>query len=177
MLEFDPVAAPTEVTIVRYFEKDLKPSIKAEIDQEHSQLINYEELIAKAVRAKARADLRPSSYVRETDLSCLQGNRPAYTTAHKIQTQGAVNCGDGSKTSKSPASTPASASTQDPELADKTRKDKKKNCNGTKGIPGNPETPRPPKLTWLRSETRKEEIKKKTQRRLHVISATNWGTT
>ena len=73
-----------EVTIVRYFEEGLKPSIKAEMDQDNFQLINYEELVAEAVRTKAKVDLRPSSYVRETDLSCLQGNRPALTTAHKV---------------------------------------------------------------------------------------------
>ena len=47
--------------MVRYFEEGLKPSIKAEIDQDDSQLINYEELVAKAIRAEAKADLRPSS--------------------------------------------------------------------------------------------------------------------
>ena len=126
LLEFDPVAVPTEVTMVRYFEEGLKPSTKAKMDQDNSQLINYEELVAKAVRAEAKAGLRPSSYMRETDLSCFRGNRPAHTTAHKVQTQGAVNRGDNSKTSKDPASTPASASTQDPESSDKGRKDKKK---------------------------------------------------
>ena len=126
LLEFDSVAAPTEVTMIRYFEKGLKPSIKAEMDQDDSQLINYEELVAKAVRAEAKAGLRLSSYVRETDLSCLQGNRPAHTTAHKVQTQVAVNREDNSKTSKGPASTPVSASTQDPKSSDKARKDKKK---------------------------------------------------
>ena len=123
--EYDLVAAPTEVTMVRYFEEDLKPSIKAEMDQDNSQLIDYEGLVAKAVRAEAKAGLRPSFYVRETDLSCLRGNRPAHTTAHKVQTQGAVNRGDDSKTSKGPASTPTSASTN-PEPSEKARKDKKK---------------------------------------------------
>ena len=32
--KYDPVAAPTEVTMVRYFEEGLKPSIKAEMDQD-----------------------------------------------------------------------------------------------------------------------------------------------
>ena len=86
MLEFDSVIAPTEVTMVRYFEKGLKPSIKAEMDQDNSQLIDYEELVAKAVRAKAKAGLRPRSYVQKTDLSYLQGNWLAHTTAHKVQT-------------------------------------------------------------------------------------------
>ena len=120
--------------MVRYFEEGLKPSIKAEMDQDDSQLIDYEELVAKAVRAEAKAGLRPSSYVRETDLSCLRGNRPAHTTAHKVQTQGAGkdHRGDDSKASKGSASTPASASTQDSEPSDKAKKDKKKNWRGKK---------------------------------------------
>ena len=85
MLEYDPVATPMEVTIVRYFEESLKPFIKAEMDQDNSQLIDYEELVAKAVRAEAKAGLCPSLYVRETNLNCLQGNRPAHTNANKVQ--------------------------------------------------------------------------------------------
>ena len=46
-----------ESTIVRYFEEGLKLSIKAEINQDATQLNNYKELIAKAVRAKAKTDL------------------------------------------------------------------------------------------------------------------------
>ena len=68
LIKFDPVATPTESTMVRYFEKSLKPSIKAEIDQDAIHLDNYEELIVKAVRVEAKADLRPSFYVRETDI-------------------------------------------------------------------------------------------------------------
>ena len=48
--------------------------------------------------------------MQETDILVSQESRPAHTTAHKIQTQGAVNCGDKSK-AKGPAPTPASAST------------------------------------------------------------------
>ena len=113
--------------MVRYFEEGLKPSIKAKIDQDDSQLIDYEELVVKAVRAEAKAGLHPSFYVRETDLSCLQGNRPPHTTAHKVQTQGAVknHCRDDFKTSKGSTSSLA-ASTQDSELSNKGKKDKKK---------------------------------------------------
>ena len=49
--------------MVRYFKKGLKPSIKAEIDQDASYLDDYKELIAKVVRAEAKAGLRPSSYI------------------------------------------------------------------------------------------------------------------
>ena len=125
LLEFDPVVAPTEVTMVRYFEESLKPSIKAEINQDNSQLINYEELVTKPVRAKAKASLRPSFYVWETDLSCLQGNWLAHTTIYKVRTQRAVknHREDDLKTSKGSASTPASASIQESEPS---KKDKKK---------------------------------------------------
>ena len=84
MLEYDPVVAPTEVTMVRYFEESLKPSIKAEMEQDDFQLVDYKELVAKAVRAKAKAGLRPSSYIRETDLWYRRENRPAHATAHKV---------------------------------------------------------------------------------------------
>ena len=143
LLEYDPVAAPTEVTMVRYFEEDLKPSIKAEIDQDNSQLINYEELVAKAVKDEAKAGLRPSSYMRETDLSYLRGNRPAHTTTHKVQMQGAVNHGDDSKASKGSTSTPVSTSTQDSEPSNKAKKDKKKNWRGNRDSrePKNSTTP------------------------------------
>ena len=127
LMEFDPAATPTESIMVRYFEKDLKPSIKAEMDQDATHLDDYEELVAKAVRAEAKAGLRPSFYVREADLQVLQGNRPTHTTAHKVQTQGAGkdHCGDDSKASKGSASAPASASTQGSEPSEKAKKDKK----------------------------------------------------
>ena len=66
--EFDPTAAPIESTMVRYFEEGLKPSIKTEMDQDAIHLDNYEELVIKATRAEAKAGLRLSFYVRETDI-------------------------------------------------------------------------------------------------------------
>ena len=80
------------------------------------------------MRAEAKASLRLSIYMRETDLSCFRGNQLAQSTAHKVQTQGAVKdyCGDDSKASISSASIPASAFTQDSESFDKAKKDKKK---------------------------------------------------
>ena len=153
-MEFDPAAVPTESTMVRYFEEGLKPSIKAEMDQDATHLDDYEELVAKAVRAEAKAGLRPSSYVREADIQVLRGNRPAHTTAHKVQTQGAVSR---EERGKGPASTPASAST-DPEPSDKLERTKKRSSIETRGIPENPETPQPPESTWLgRREQKKEK--------------------
>ena len=56
-MKFDLASAPTESTIVRYFEEGLKPFIKAKINQENSQQVNYEELVVKAVRAGAKTGL------------------------------------------------------------------------------------------------------------------------
>ena len=84
LIEFDPLAAPTESTMIRYFEGGLKPSIKAEMDQDASHLDDYEELVVKAVRAEAKAGLRPSFYIKETDQQVPWGNRAAHTIAHKV---------------------------------------------------------------------------------------------
>ena len=84
LMEFDPTAISTESTRVRYFEKGLKPSIKAEIDQDAIHLDNYKELIAKAVRVEIKAGLQPSFYVRETDIQILWGSWLTHITAHKV---------------------------------------------------------------------------------------------
>ena len=96
MIEFDPVAAPTESTIIRYFEKGLKSFIK---DHNAFHLDNYKELVAKAVKAKTKAGLRPSFYIQKTDQQVLQWHWPVHTTTHKIQIQEAIKdlCGDDSK--------------------------------------------------------------------------------
>lgn len=39
----------------------------------------------KAVAAKAKAALRPASYIRKMDQRCHRGNRPAHTTTAKTQ--------------------------------------------------------------------------------------------
>ena len=63
---FDPTVVSIESTIVRYFEESLKPSIKAEMDQDATHLNNYKKLVAKAVGAKAKAGLQPSFYMQKT---------------------------------------------------------------------------------------------------------------
>ena len=62
-MEFDPAATPTKSTIISYFEEGPKPTIKAEIDQDAIQLIDYKELIAKVVIAEAKVGLRPNFYI------------------------------------------------------------------------------------------------------------------
>ena len=67
-MEFNLAAASTESTMVRYFEESLKLSIKTEMDQNATYLDNFEELVAKAMRVKAKAGLWPSSSMWETDI-------------------------------------------------------------------------------------------------------------
>ena len=63
MMKFDPAATFIELTMVRYFEESLKPSIKAKINQNVIHLDNYEELIAKAIRDKVKTGLRRSFFM------------------------------------------------------------------------------------------------------------------
>ena len=85
MIEFDPATIPTEFTMVKYFEQDLKSSIKAEINQNATHVDNYKELVAKTVRAEGKAGLRPSSYVQKTDIQVFRGSWLAHTIAYKVQ--------------------------------------------------------------------------------------------
>ena len=62
-MEFNLTAISTKFIIVRYFEKSLKPSIKAEMDQNATQLVNNKKLVAKAVKAKTKAGLQLCSYI------------------------------------------------------------------------------------------------------------------
>ena len=43
--------------MVKYFEEGLKLSIKAEIDQDAIHLDDYEELVAKTIKTKAKTGL------------------------------------------------------------------------------------------------------------------------
>ena len=122
-MEFNLAATTTESIIVRYFEKGLKPSIKAEIDQDATPLDNHEKQVAKVVRAEAKAGLQPSFSVRKTDLQVLQKSRPTHTIVHKVQTQEAMKNHYGNKPM---AKGPASTCSQDFDFSNRSKKNKKK---------------------------------------------------
>ena len=85
LIEFDSECAPEEGTMIRYFREGLRPSVRVEMEQRGRELDSFEELVKKAVDAKAKAALRPRSYACETDQYCLWGSRPS---AAKASTQG-----------------------------------------------------------------------------------------
>lgn len=76
--------------MIKYFEKSLKPSVKAKINQDTTQLDDYQELIAKAIKTEVQPSLRPSSYIQETNQNCFKENRLAHATVPKVQSQGVM---------------------------------------------------------------------------------------
>ena len=85
LIEFDSECAPEEGTMIWYFQKGLRPSVRVKMEQCGQELNSFEELVEKAVDAKAKAAFRPYSHARETDQHCVQGSQPS--TA-KTSTQG-----------------------------------------------------------------------------------------
>ena len=51
--------------MIRYFQKDLKPSIKVEMEQQDREFMDFEEMMQRAVNAEAKAGLRSSTMVQE----------------------------------------------------------------------------------------------------------------
>ena len=123
------------------------------------------------MRAETKTGLRPSFYMRETDIQVLRGSQLIHTTAHKVQTQGVMHHGENSKAFKAPASTPEF------EPSDKARKDKKKKQHRDKRDSRQSRDTPASGVNATEVEIRKEGERRRTQRRLHVITATNWGTT
>ena len=80
LLEYDPVGAPTKPTMLRYFREGLKPSVLAELEYRDLELESFNQMVKKAVDAKAKSALQPRSSTKEIDQHCPQGNRPANST-------------------------------------------------------------------------------------------------
>ena len=67
--------------MIRFFRKGLKPLVRAQIEQRSRESDSWEELVEKAVNAKAKAGLLPTSLTRYMDERAPCGNRPIHTTA------------------------------------------------------------------------------------------------
>ena len=85
LLEYDPVGVPTEPIMLRYFRKDLKPSILAELEHWHLELKSFDQMVKKAIDAKAKSALWPRSSTKEMDQNCPWGSRLANSTIAKSQ--------------------------------------------------------------------------------------------
>ena len=74
--------------MICYFREGLKLSIKVEMEQQDRESVNFEEMVQKAVNAKAKAGLRSTTMVQDLNIRCPQGHRPSNNTTSKMQTQG-----------------------------------------------------------------------------------------
>ena len=87
LVKFDIVRAQEEATIIRYFWKNFKHSIKVEIKQTDQVLISFKKTIQRAINVKAKASLRSNIIVWDLDAHCPRGHRLSYTILVKVQTQ------------------------------------------------------------------------------------------
>ena len=121
LLKYDPVGAPTEPTMLRYFWEDLKPSVLAELEHRDLELESFDQMVKKAVNAEAKSALRPRSSTKEMDQHCPRGNRPANST----KSQGSTMKDPRTEEPKV-RSTEAPSGPQHSESSKKIRKEKKK---------------------------------------------------
>ena len=119
--------------MICYFREGLKPSIKVEIEQQDWEVIDFEEMMQRAVNAEAKAGLRFSAMVRDSDIRCSRGHRPSNNTVSKVQTQ--ETSAKGPEESRTKEAKPAEGKTLAPprtiaaeslEQDKKDRKDKKR---------------------------------------------------
>lgn len=67
--------------------EDLKFFIKAFIEQQSQESDNWEALLKKTMKVKAKVGLQPISYIPEIDHWYLQGHNPYHIITTKVQTQ------------------------------------------------------------------------------------------
>ena len=58
------------------------------MEQQDRESMDFEEMVQRAVNAEAKAGLRSSTMVRESDARCPRSHRPSHNTSSKVQTQG-----------------------------------------------------------------------------------------
>ena len=74
--------------MICYFRKNLKPSIKVEIEQQDRKSMSFEEMMQKAFNAEAKTGLRSSTMVRDSDAHYPRGYHLSHNTSSKVQTKG-----------------------------------------------------------------------------------------
>ncbi len=75
--EFDPTGAPNKITLIRYFQEGLRPSIWTQLDYQERDLDAWEEVVEKAGNIDAKANLQPPFYMKDIDARCLKVHRPS----------------------------------------------------------------------------------------------------
>ena len=60
------------------------------MEQQDRKSVNFEEIVQRAVNAKAKAGLRSNTIIRDSDIHCPKSYHPSKNTAVKVQTQGTI---------------------------------------------------------------------------------------
>ena len=77
LLEYNPVRAPTKPTMLKYFQEGLKPSVLTELEYRDLELESFNQMVKKAVNAKAKSAFQPRSSTKDIDQNCPEAaNQP-----------------------------------------------------------------------------------------------------
>ena len=128
--------------MICYFRESLKLFINVEMEQQDRDSIDFKEIVQKAVNAEAKAGLKSSTMVRESDARCSRDHRPFHNTFSKVQTQGT--------TTKEP-------------YTKESRPREAKQADGKAPAPPHSESTEPGKTS--RTDKRREYLEKKKKKR------------
>ena len=112
-------------------------------------------MVQRAVNAEAKAGLRSSTMVQESDAHCPRGHRPSHNTSSKVQTQGSKDSSRSKKLKpKDPKSAPSSDNAAEPAKKE-DRKEKKQKLRNQRRKHTGEQTP----ATGVNTEAPKKKLK------------------
>ena len=94
------------------------------MEQQDRESMDFEEMVQKAVNAEAKAGLRSSTMVRNSDIRCPKGLRLSNSTTAKVQIQGTKDSHPEEPKVKETRPAPSRAEASEP--SKQARKEKKK---------------------------------------------------
>ena len=70
--------------MICYFQKDLKPSIKIEIEQQDGETVNFEAIIQRVINTEAKLSLKSNIIVQDLDIRYPQNYCSSNNIALKV---------------------------------------------------------------------------------------------
>ena len=83
LLEYNLVRALTKPIMFKYFQKDLKPSVLAELEYRDLKLENFDQIVKKTIDIEVKSTLQPHSNTKKIDQKCPWDNQLANFTIAK----------------------------------------------------------------------------------------------
>ena len=87
MVKFDFDKTPNKLTMICYFWKNFKPSIKVEMDHKDQKVVNFKEMVQKVNNTKAKASLKSNTIIRDLNIYYSRSYRLSNNFAAKVQIQ------------------------------------------------------------------------------------------